>query len=47
MYVFHGLNDLRIESAEEAVVSLILSVASGQTDELQLASWLRENTVSR
>ena len=47
MYVFLGLKGLRIESAEEAVVSLILSVASGQTDEPQLASWLRENTVSR
>jgi hypothetical protein len=29
------------------VVSLMLSVASGDTDEAQLASWLRENTVPR
>lgn len=47
MYVFLGLNGLRIESREEEVVSLILSVASGDTDEPQLASWLRERTVPR
>jgi len=47
MYVFLGLNGLRIESREEEVVSLMLSVASGDTDEAQLASWLRENTVPR
>jgi len=47
MFVFLGLNGLRIESPEEAVVALVLSLASGETDELRLASWLRENTVSR
>jgi death on curing protein len=47
MYVFLGLNGLRIESPEEEVVALVLSLAGGQTDEPQLASWLRENTVPR
>jgi death on curing protein len=47
MYVFLGLNGFRIESREEGVVALMLSGASGDTDELQLASWLRENTVPR
>lgn len=47
MYVFLGLNRLRIESREEEVVSLTLSVASGDMEELQLASWLRESTVPR
>jgi death on curing protein len=47
MYVFLGLNGLRIESREEEVVSLMLSVASGDTDEPEFASWLRENTVPR
>jgi death on curing protein len=47
MYVFLGLNGLRIEASEEAVVSLMLAMASGDTDEGQLAAWLREHTVSR
>ena len=47
MYVFLGLNGLRIESAEEEVVTLVLSFASGEIDEAQLASWLREHTVPR
>jgi len=47
MYVFLGLNGLRIEVREEEVVSVMLSVASGDTDELQLASWLRANTLPR
>ena len=47
MYVFLGLNGLRIESREEEVVLLMLSVASGDADELQRATWLRENTVPR
>jgi len=47
MYVFLGLNGLRIESPEEEVVALVVSVAGGQIDEPQLASWLRENTVPR
>lgn len=47
MYVFLGLNGLRIESSEEEVVALVLSLAEGETDESQLAAWLRGNTVSR
>ncbi len=47
MYVFLGLNGLRIEPAQEEVVSLMLSVASGDIDEPQLASWLREGSVPR
>lgn len=47
MYIFLGLNGLQIEAREEEVVSLMRSVASGDTDEMHLASWLRENTVRR
>lgn len=47
MYVFLGLNGLQIEAREEEVVSLMRSVASGDTDEMHLASWLRENAVRR
>lgn len=47
MYVFLGLNGLRIESSEEGVVALVLSLARGEVDEPQLASWLREHTVPR
>ena len=47
MYVFLGLNGLRIESPEEEVVALVLSLAAGQIDEPQLAAWLRANTVPR
>lgn len=47
MFVFLGLNGLRIVASEEAVVSLMLSVASGELDEEGLASWLEANTVSR
>ncbi len=47
MFVFLGLNGLRIESSEEEVVALVVSVASGETDEPRLIAWLRENTVPR
>jgi death on curing protein len=47
MYVFLGLNGLKIESSEEEVVALVLSLARGEVDEPQLASWLREHTVPR
>jgi len=47
MYVFLGLNGLRIMASEEAVVSLMLSVASGELDEESLTSWLKVNTVPR
>jgi len=47
MYVFLGLNGLRIQAQEEEVVSLMLGVAGGSLSEAQLTSWLRANTVSR
>jgi death-on-curing protein len=47
MYVFLGLNGLRIEAEEEEVVQLIRAVAGGGVDEIELASWLREHSVSR
>jgi death-on-curing protein len=47
MYVFVGLNRLRIECSEQGVVALVLSLARGEVDEPQLAAWLREHMVSR
>jgi death on curing protein len=47
MYVFLGLNGLRIEAEEPDVVRLILALASGELSEPELADWLRQNTVSR
>jgi death on curing protein len=47
MYLFLGLNGLRIEAAEEEVVALILSLAAGQLDESDLASWLRHHITPR
>jgi death on curing protein len=47
MYLFLGLNGYTITASEEAVVSLMLSVASGETTELQLTAWLEQNTAPR
>jgi death on curing protein len=47
MYVFLGLNGLRIEAEEPDVVRLILALASGELPEPELADWLRQHTVSR
>lgn len=47
MYVFLGLNGFRIEAPEEAVVSVMLSVASGEFDEERLVSWLEAHTAPR
>jgi len=47
MYLFHGLNAFRIEAPEEEVVVLILSLASGQLDEPDLAAWLRQHITPR
>ncbi len=44
MYLFLGLNGLRIEAPEEEVVLLTIGVASGDVDEAELAAWLREHT---
>lgn len=43
MYLFLGLNGFRIEAPEEEVVTLVLSLASGQLDEPDLADWLRQH----
>lgn len=45
MYVFLGLNGLRITAPEEALVHLMLSLAGGDLDEPDLATWLEENGV--
>jgi death on curing protein len=47
MYVFLGLNGLRIEAEEPEVVRLILALASGDLPESGLANWLREHTSNR
>lgn len=47
MYIFLGLNGLRIDAPEEEVVALILALASGDLDEPELASWLRDHTLPR
>ena len=43
MYLFLGLNGLRIDASEEQVVATILSLATGELDEPGLAAWLREH----
>jgi death-on-curing protein len=47
MYLFLGLNGLRIDAPEEEVVGLILALASGELDEPELAAWLRNHTSPR
>lgn len=47
MYVFLGLNGYRIQASEEAVVFLMLGVASGEISEDGLAIWLEEQTSPR
>ena len=47
MYLFLGLNGLRIDASEEQVVGAILSLASGDLDELGLTTWLREHIIPR
>lgn len=47
MYLFLGLNGFQIEAPEEEVVALILSLAAGQLDESELASWLRHHITPR
>jgi death-on-curing protein len=43
MYLFLGLNGLRIDASEEQVVATILSLAAGDLDEPSLAAWLRDH----
>ncbi len=47
MYLFLGLNGLRIDAPEEEVVCLMLALASGSLDEAELSSWLRDHTFPR
>lgn len=47
MYVFLGLNGLRIDTSEAEVVAVILTLANGEMDEPELAEWLRTRTVPR
>jgi len=47
MYLFLGLNDWRIDAPEEEVVGLMLALASGELDETELSSWLRDHSSPR
>jgi len=47
MYVFLGLNGLRIDAEEPEVVRLILALAAGDLPGPELAAWLRQHTSSR
>lgn len=47
MYLFLGLDGLRIDASEEEVVATILSLASGDLDEPGLAVWLRDHVTPR
>ena len=44
MYVFLGLNGLRIIAEEPEVVSVMVGAASGTVDESSLAAWLRQHS---
>ena len=44
MYVFLGLNGLRLSTREADVVTIMRQVASGALKEDDLAAWLREGT---
>lgn len=47
MYVFLGLNDLRLVADEPDVVALMLDVAGGGLNESELADWLRARAEPR
>ena len=47
MYVFLGLNNLRLVAGEPEVVALMLGVAGGKVEEEALADWLRHHTQPR
>jgi death-on-curing protein len=47
MYLFLGLNGLRIDASEGQVVATMLSLASGELGEPGLAAWLREHVTPR
>ncbi len=47
MFLFLGLNGLRIDAPEEEVVNLILALASGDLEEAGLADWLKTHITPR
>ena len=47
MYVFLGLNGLRIDAAEPEVVRVVLALAAGDVAEPDLAEWLRQHVSAR
>ena len=47
MYLFLGLNGLRIDAPEEEVVALMLTLARSELDESDLAAWLKDHTFPR
>lgn len=47
MYLFLGLNGLRLTVEEETVVAIMLDVATDRTDEAALAQWIREHSKRR
>jgi death-on-curing protein len=46
MVVFLELNGARLEADEAEVVTVMLSLAAGETTEEQLASWVRTRTAT-
>jgi death-on-curing protein len=47
MYVFLGLNGLRLKSDEPEVVRMMLALASGELREGDVAEWLRAHVSAR
>lgn len=47
MYLFLGLNGLRIDAPEEEVVAVMLALASSELEEPELAAWLKDHTTPR
>ncbi len=47
MYVFLGLNDVRLVADEREVVALMLDVATSTIDEIALAAWIRAHVQAR
>ena len=47
MYVFAGLNGVRIVASQFEVVQLMIAVAAGETEEDAVADWLRRHVEPR
>lgn len=45
MYLFLGLNDFDLDASQVEVVEVILQLASGSLDEVELGKWLRAHSV--